>query len=1061
MNYPKIYSLSTVGILKHYVHDYLIHPLRTDFIGPNGVGKSIIADLLQLLFIYDTDVIKFGTDGIKQHERSIYTLPYKTGLAYCFLNVEVEKGKFVIIGITLSSQKGVRITPFVITKTAELTESLNKLVLSKDEILLAKDVISTGAIPDLKTLSIQLFNKNGVYLNSFKSKEDVKRYYQFLYDKEILSINLAVETNYNAFAKVIQSFSRAKALNLNSSSASKSLKEFLFEESEAELLDIYQQQQVSLEKILKEYNRLNTDIQQLEQKQALFIQLNKLDAIWQTNFRTYKEAELASAYNSLSDLRLAEKNLLELLAVNKNDLLTAKTKKEKLPGIKLRITAALKRADEDYDLHVDYEHLTGQVEKLDEEINELQVLNRVTAMPVWGEHIPLMDMSIRATSDVKELILFAEEKLQKYPTPSLLEQSWKEQNDRIRNLTAQLETEKTYTEKLISLLENNTADSLLGWALAQDIDLTSELRHTLLHFATLPVIKPEQPTDGSKYLSPFELVKNLVVLPDENRHGFWLTLGPLSEFIGVSADAELIKDSAAMGRSIDALLIKKKNELIHIKNKLFEIEKINRSEYYNPEIIQEDVDMFLVSYDNIKKLKEAVGCILYLDEKIKLLKSQRKIKSESLAAIKERVPVNIHMQEPEVFKKELKKLSQQQVARNTRFTTYEEKNNSTIEKLESEIKTQSSQLQELARSALIYQAAFDKLNKDFFDRFNENLLSFPSLIKELNDIEEMYKDAWNDYKVKYQGMVDQFIESKDGKSPEINTSIADKTYSFNVLEAVLLGGRIKTFDQIASALHDANRHRLSMADDIKSNMVKVFEATLKRYKKYKESVQDINAFFKGRMISDRFFFRINFTDNPTIKIELIEDIGTRIHNAAKQGELAFERPISEFIEEFFRKAARLTDRVSIDKLLNPKTYFDLSVSLTDEFDMEIPGSTGETYSAIALLGIARLSFVQAENRRGLRFIILEEIGSLDSSNFNTFPAIAKKFDYQILTMSPHPFRTSLADEWYAHHLIKGSFDQNINLYPSASYFKTKDQSERLEIYLNHQKNELDSTQGAE
>ena len=49
MNEPKIYSISTVGILKHFNQDYLLHPLRTDFTGGNGVGKSIIADLIQMV----------------------------------------------------------------------------------------------------------------------------------------------------------------------------------------------------------------------------------------------------------------------------------------------------------------------------------------------------------------------------------------------------------------------------------------------------------------------------------------------------------------------------------------------------------------------------------------------------------------------------------------------------------------------------------------------------------------------------------------------------------------------------------------------------------------------------------------------------------------------------------------------------------------------------------------------------------------------------------------------------------------------------------------------------
>jgi hypothetical protein len=91
---------------------------------------------------------------------------------------------------------------------------------------------------------------------------------------------------------------------------------------------------------------------------------------------------------------------------------------------------------------------------------------------------------------------------------------------------------------------------------------------------------------------------------------------------------------------------------------------------------------------------------------------------------------------------------------------------------------------------------------------------------------------------------------------------------------------------------------------------------------------------------------------------------------------------------------------------------------------------------------------------------LEEIGSLDNSNFNTFPAIAKEFGYQIITMAPHPFRTTLADDWYAHHLIKGKKDKNINFAPSASYFKTKDKAEDLRTYLQRKNNELDSTQSA-
>jgi exonuclease SbcC len=239
MNYPRIYSLSTVGMLKHYVHDYLFHPLRTDFIGPNGVGKSVIADLMQLLFIYDTDLIQFGTDAVKNEKRSIYTLPYEVSVAYCFLNVEVSQGRFIVIGIAISAQSGTRIAPFVLVKNPELHLDINELALTKQEIPWAKDFLVNGStIPDTKALSAQL-KDSGIYLKTFRKKEDVRQYYQFLFDKEILSINLSVDSNLKAFARVIQSFSKAKSLNLSPSAASKSLKEFLFEDEDKELLTEY------------------------------------------------------------------------------------------------------------------------------------------------------------------------------------------------------------------------------------------------------------------------------------------------------------------------------------------------------------------------------------------------------------------------------------------------------------------------------------------------------------------------------------------------------------------------------------------------------------------------------------------------------------------------------------------------------------------------------------------------------------------------------------------------------------------------------------------------------
>lgn len=49
--YPRIKRLSTLGIVHHQSFDYDFNPFRTDFVGEGGSGKSMIADLLQLIFV--------------------------------------------------------------------------------------------------------------------------------------------------------------------------------------------------------------------------------------------------------------------------------------------------------------------------------------------------------------------------------------------------------------------------------------------------------------------------------------------------------------------------------------------------------------------------------------------------------------------------------------------------------------------------------------------------------------------------------------------------------------------------------------------------------------------------------------------------------------------------------------------------------------------------------------------------------------------------------------------------------------------------------------------------
>lgn len=1063
MNYPRIYSLSTVGIVRHYIYDYLFHPLRTDFIGPNGVGKSIIADLLQLLFIYETDLIKFGTDGVKPKERNIHSLPYKTNIAYCFLNVEVQKGKFLIIGVAINSHLGTRLIPFVVTKLSDIEKPIDELLLSNNEILIAKDFLqSNSTIPDLKSLAFSLFQNKQLYLNTYKNKNEVNKYYQFLFDKNVLPINLSIEENLKAFAKVIQSFSKAKTLNLGHDNASRSLKEFLFEDSDTDLRVDYELQQYSLEKLLREYSDLDKYIRDLDQKQKALILLKEFQSISQVHRKEFQKSEIIELHFQERALSQKEEELRTLRqhSIQTGDLM--KFKITKLPEIEKRINSMLMQAKKNYELQEQYLSKRDEIQKLEQEITDLKILSFPEISPSWENEIQQIDINARNTQTIKSLIQFANPLLLKYKDLQTIEAVRGNQQDLIDQITIEVSNQLSNAIKLKELLQSSTTESLIQWVVNQNKQLSFEQANVLLHYATMPVKKPQSPLVDTRYLDPNELFSKITSEHDSANVGMWLKLGALNEFLKFDEDVNLFENSIDFGKSVNILITKLETSINDAKGKLEEIKKVKNGRTYNRLVISHEFDLSLVEYTNIENLKEAVACILQLKEKISSLENTKEICAGDLLKIENEISVNIKGIDSSLLKKELDKVLDRLINRSQKFGVYKTKLEDKLNKAENDISHYSSELLAIATDIKIKQDQFNVLVSKYYTDFleNINLFDLEPLKVDLKTLDNSSKLAWKNYQNRYIQVCSQFDETKDNKNVAVEIEITKDTYSFKVIEEVLLGSKITHTDEISLALAEANTARLNMADNIKESMVKIFEKTVKRYKRYKELILSVNTFFKGRKISDRFYFNITFSENPTIKIDFIEDIGERLRSASKVGELAFDKPVSDFIEEFFKKTARLKEVISIDRLLNPKTYFDLFVKLTDENNNEIPGSTGEAYSAIALLGIARLSLVQKDQRRGLRFIILEEIGSLDNTNFNTFPAIAKEYDYQIITMAPKPFRTNIADEWFAHHLIKGNVDQNINFAPTASYFKTKDRSEDITLYLKAVKNELDRIESA-
>lgn len=700
-------------------------------------------------------------------------------------------------------------------------------------------------------------------------------------------------------------------------------------------------------------------------------------------------------------------------------------------------------------MHSEYDKLCNKRDILNNDIIYFQTIILPDVQNGWKNVIDTIEMGNRDKVEIKSLIDFATPFLEKYTTLQKIEQIRESQNRYLEEIKTNFNTDKRQKEKIRSILLNETKESLMHWFRSHTLQLTEDQTQALLHFAATPIAKITNPGKKSRFIDPHILFNNFQIISDTSNNGFWIRLGAINEFIPYDPDGSLLGINENLDQTVQKLINKLTQELSLIDEKLKELDKINKIQPYNRSFFEQEFDVSLIEYSNIEKIKTAVACIFQLEEKISLLEFEKNKLGENISTFKDQlISANNIDDDPEVIRVELDKIRKLMYNRVKVFSTYsgeKKQENLATEKIIIDYENKSRELND---ELIKQQTDLHDLSTGYFNKFHEEFTEFKAIEESLDTVEKIYNEDFDKYKDYYNSVTYQFDETSCNKNIAVNYEIDKKTFSFRVLEEALLGNKIKSTDDIYKALHEANQERLMISDGIRDNMVKVFENTLTRFKKYREQIQSINTFFKGRQISGRFYFKLNFVENKIIDIAFIEEMIKQVRQAASHGELPFNQSIDEFIEDFFKKLARIKDKVPIDKLLNPKTYFDLSVSLTDQNENEIPGSTGETYSAISLLGIARLSVVQKEQRPGLRFIILEEIGSLDNTNFNTFPAIADEFNYQIITMAVHPFNLGLTDEWYAHHLIKGKDDENINFHPSASYFKTKVKSENLEVYLN-------------
>ena len=1110
-NYPKIYSLSTVGVRQHENADYLLHPVRTDFTGNNGLGKSIIADLLQLIFVPLRDEWKPGTEGLDKDKRKIESIPLEKDWihhAYSFLNIEKSKGKFITIGVFIPNTSRVPVRPFIIQEGEDF-ETRNLKLKPFEQILTSSDFLSdTGHIFDLKELKRSLYEKYKLHVKDFFNRDEVNNYFDLLFKNQIIPIDLTKEINLKSFAKVLQSFSRAKTLDINKS---KSLQDFLFEDNE-EIKSTFETQKDTLNQHIRNFHNANIEIETLKQKQ------NKLEHL-KITYSTYKDAK--KEYLSKNAHFLFSNFNEDLKAYNGNE-----KKKSKAFDEYLRCKGEYeKQCEEAYAEIIQQKEICNEIrvrleeKQVDAGKHNIDILTNTARLKAnFIEKLEALSHIIFENKDINEIKLafvnHAKLKEQKGKLNTLksidlfnefTSSKWSGNysagynyyNERGQAISSTIKTLK----EVLNLYDGNNPYSFFNWAVKHNQVLSLEQETVVMNFKEI-YTKNISPSEGRKFtLNPGSLLNAF----HKEGDGIWINLGDLSEYFplvskrifnnknkltqAIEQDREnIIIEIGVLEKEL--ITIKQLNESLinigynqdycQIYLRKAELEKWESDKIYSEEnlmFITDNFDSFL-KIESLKiEVKKINNDIIKIVGEVALIDRELKYNADILTDVlikinelKTELIKPITVNQPNVANLELHELITIRDERVKEITKLEKirgytKTERNSQKNNFDFSNQNTHLLRQARdnSEHLFNTAKRTLEEQTELKF-DSLLPFGEItLDSINILKANYEGSQNIYQAEFISVAERFEESKQEKrNPEIYTTGGVPYFSFQSL-VNLLCGKIG-LESLTNKLFELNDNLKTLGELQLKILIEVFSLVEKQYREHEDTVRRLNFFFEKNKISDSFRFGVEFIQRKDINIDWIEKMKDKAR-VQKIGPDLFtlkdDVPSEENtpIKLISKIANTFYSSINADpyQLLNPKFYFTLKVEMKDEEGKSNSGSGGQAYTALALLCIGRLSIVQKHQEKylGVKFIIIEELSNIDDTNFNIFPDIARKFGYQLMTMTPKPFGSYTDEEWYLHMLIKGKEDKSRN-YTPMSFFKTKSKNIALDKYLIEQ-NELEIT----
>ena len=1097
--FPKIYSLSTAGVRQHNNADYMLHGVRTDFTGDNGLGKSIIADLMQLIFIPKRDMWKPGTEGVGKNDRKIEGIPLNKEYvqhAYTFMNIERYQNRFITIGVYIPKNSRLPVRPFIIQKGDDFD---GKTLISFDQPLKSSDFLSEDKhVLDLRELKQHLHTKYNVHLKDFFKSEEINLYYDLLYRNQLIPIDLTKEANLKAFAKILQSFSRAKTLDINNS---RSLQNFLFDDNDA-IKHLFDEQKDLLVSYIRQYNSNRSIIGDLQLKQTKLLSLKKIqDKLNEAKIEFYKGDASFAAVRLRDSQRHNVENKQRLESALKNYQRSSAEAKKLAQDIltnyfELRSISIL--------LKKNYKELLPQfsdekIEKKRDVANELwAIVNELDKVAVFYKKYKTVQ---NIQTKLKEQALIKEQKRRLFPLLNIanfedFENSkwtinYKKAYEHYQERLVELPQTIAQLKNTLELYDNEKADSLISWTIAQKKALSLGEETVVMHLKDVTTKKPKTAEAGFKYtLSPKELLSSF----KDDKGGVWLQLGELHEFIPY-VTKQKFNNAKTLKNALEKDKEEIKKNLVSAQQELEVISKLNLqlSEIgFNSEVLEiyKDRDN-ITSYEIDEDLNDSVIPIIEANienlDKYDELKAQYKEANEqSTLFAKRQTELNIELEQTsadlieldekiEFLKKETRSTVQFDDSHLKKLTVEEMK--SSRDEITKDIIRHLTEKDNAERYSITSEgivascrerekqinAELEKHTADFEEKKRtleiETDLKFEELLQmggytenTIRKLEYAYNDARRGYEEDFTRIAQSFDETKDNKNPELE----NEKFNFYTLVKILCGKM--GLEGLAPELEKLNEELKKFGDLQLAIIVNVFAQVEKQFNGLKRLITELNFFFQDNKISTGYAFRIDFNERKDIDISWISKMRERARTQHFGADLFTEvdgiNSNDNSPDKLITSIAQTFSSVKnceLEDLLNPKFYFELRVGLYDDKGNRYSGSGGQAYTALALLCIGRLSVIQREkDRPGVRFIIIEELSNIDDTNFNLFPQIAEQFGYQLLTMTPKPFGTYSEDSWFLHMLVRGK-DKDINYQP-MSFFKTKNSKKVLQEYLTETPN---------